>query len=184
MCADSSAAGFFSWLCAKFVRFHYYSQSAPRGGHAGGGGGGHGGGATRTNTLDLSKHVDHPVIVKLSGGRQGRFALAWQGRGSVAHGAVCGEGRGGGRRQQRARALQICWRLCVAVAAMGAVVPRRGGASCWARTDSPGGWVWCQPPHGFTGCFLFFFWTVNGARSARHPQGLGPPGEPGVGRDD
>lgn len=51
-------------------------QSATRGGHASGGGGGHGGGGSRANTLDLSKHVDHPVIVKLSGGRQGRFCFA------------------------------------------------------------------------------------------------------------
>jgi len=46
-------------------------QSAPRGGHGGGGGGAP---ATRPVTLNLSKHVDHPVIVKLSGGRQGTLA--------------------------------------------------------------------------------------------------------------
>eukprot|EP00170_Pyropia_yezoensis_P002145 contig_9034_g2149 len=50
-------------------------MSATRGGHASGGGGGHGGGGSRANTLDLSKHVDHPVIVKLSGGRQVRGIL-------------------------------------------------------------------------------------------------------------
>ncbi|GAB0493696.1 hypothetical protein MMPV_004981 [Pyropia vietnamensis] len=56
-------------------------MSTPRGSHASVGGGSHGGGShggggnTRANTLDLSNHVDHLVIVKLSGGRQVRGIL-------------------------------------------------------------------------------------------------------------